>query len=477
MYTIDDFKRLGLYEERSSEEEYVFSEGRVATSLSSRIQYSLNNPGGNTHNSNRSSQDSSVITSMLRAGINPNDTFKTFANSPRGADARERKNSHFEDYLQRTIRKCIAFIESSPVSSSVKVNFSNQKLNPSATGMVISMGNEIEVEKVNWIWPGYIPAGKLTLIAGDPSMGKSTIVSDILSRISRGKVMPSGVRGVTGNSLVASAEDAPEDTIIPRIVASGGDLNRIGVIREVRDESEVTSDESRYLSFPRDLNLLRKTLKNRACRVLVIDPINAFLDRQTDTNNDKDIRAILHPLEKIAQETGTSILIVAHLNKKEDSSMLYRIGGSIGWVGAARSVLAVSYHDEQRILFPLKCNLVKRPPAISYEIKDVKKTKSTSNTWLGEEVINSSAIRWLGEVEFDPFAKKVDGTTRATQDEEAKTFLRSLLTNGAVQVDLIYEQAKGAGISRIVVNRIRAQAQVEVIRRSGNWFWQLQSQN
>lgn len=475
MYTIDDFKTLGLYEEKAAEEDHEFVSGKVISNLPSKIQYALANSGGSTHGSNKSSQDASVITLMLRHGLSADDCYATFMQSPRGRDAVTRKNGHSEDYLSRTIRRAMSFVSENPnpVSSKLQVNFANRRTDEVGTGIIISKAHEVETEKVNWLWPGFIPAGRLTLLAGDPSMGKSTIVADIISRMSKGKLMPSGVRGITGSSLVASAEDAPEDTIVPRLIASDADLKRVGIIREVREEQEVGENSTRYLSFPRDLNLLRETLTNQSCRLLIIDPLNAFIERGVDTYKDQDIRSILHPLEMIAQETGTAIVIVAHLNKKEDASTLYRIGGSIGFIGAARSVLAVTRQDDLRILFSLKSNLCRRPTSLSYEIRDTKKVKSTKNTWKGEDTIHSSSIRWLGEVDFDPFVKKAEASPTGASEEEARSFLRSLLSEGAVEVDTIYDQAKQAGITKTVINRVRASVDVTAVRRSGNWFWQI----
>ena len=180
-------------------------------------------------------------------------------------------------------------------------------------------------------------------------------------------------------------------------------------------------------------------------------------------------------MESMAEETGTAILIVAHLNKKEDSSTLYRVGGSIGFIGAARSVLAVTkLPDETRVLYSLKSNLSARPASMAYEIKQVRKNKTTSNTWLGEDTINSSGVRWLGEVDFNPFAKDPVAAPNTVVTEEASDFLRQvLIASPDSDVENIYREARQAGVNRGNLHRAKSNLGVVQTRRNGTWFWNL----
>jgi archaellum biogenesis ATPase FlaH len=470
-YKLEDFKRLGIYEEKSDYKECNLEGGVIIArpKVSEKIRELLNSSGGRSHGGDGSRQDSAVITSLLSAGLSPADAYATFEASPRGQDAQARKNGHFADYMRRTIERAAAFLEN---SEKISVNFAVKKPVHNGTGLVVSMGHEIETEKTHWIWPGYIPAGKLTIIAGDPGMGKSTMVGDIISRISRGTFLPSGQRSITGTSLIASAEDSPEDTIIPRLIACGANLKRVGIIREVRQETK--DDESKYLTFPRDLELLKNTIVSTGARLLIIDPLTAFIEKGSDSYKDQDMRRILHPVESIAQETGCSVVIVAHLNKKEDASTLYRVGGTIGFIAAARSVLGVTrMDDDQKVLYSLKVNLARKPMSMAYEIKEVRKRKTEQNSWLGEDVIQSSAIRWLGEVDFDPMAKANVATPDSVALEEASIFLREVLRDGQLEVDEVYSQAKHAGISKNYVNKAKSVMGCASQRRLGKWYWQL----
>lgn len=474
MYRIDDFKRLGIYCEKPIAEECELGGGKIIprSRLSDKIWDSLNEQGGSSHGGDYSRQDSAVITSLLSAGHSPQDVYSTFLSSRRGQHASERKLGHLEDYVKRTVEKAVGYLKSkssSNGSGKVSVNFANQRKKSDGYGLVISMGHEVEVEKARWVWPGYIPAGKLTILAGDPGMGKSTIVLDLISRISKGTFLPSGNRTITGMSYICSAEDSAEDTIVPRLIAAGADLKRVGIIREVREDDE----DTRFLSLPRDLDNLREALTRSGCRVLIIDPLNAFLEKGTDTYKDQDMRRVLHPLEAIAEESGTAILVVAHLNKKEDTSTLYRIGGSIGFIGAARSVLAVSrMDDDTRVLYSLKNNLAARPPSLSYETKQVRKVSGNgAGTWLGEQTVHSSGIRWLGEVDFNPLSKTAT-RSGGKCDEEALEFLRTVLQEaGELESNQIFREARVAGISKPSLTKIKLELGIKAVKKHDAWYW------
>ena len=473
MYKIEDFKRLGYYTEKPVAEECEFGEGKIIpkSKLPDKVRELLSEAGGSSHGGDYSRQDSAVITSMLSAGFSPEDIYATFAASKRGKHAAERKEGHLEDYVKRTIEKAAGYLKSKAPLDKVSVNFARTRNTQPGAGLVISMGHQVEVEKPKWLWPGYIPAGKLTILAGDPGMGKSTIVLDILSRISKGTFLPSGNRGVTGMSLICSAEDSAEDTIVPRLIAADANLEKIGIIREVRDDAD--DDETRFLSLPRDLELLRETLVEKGCRVLVIDPLNAFLEKGTDTYKDQDMRRVLHPLEAIAEESGTAILVVAHLTKKEDTGALYRIGGSIGFIGAARSVLSVSrLEDDTRVLYSLKCNLTVRPPSLSYETKQVRRISGNGHgTWMGDQEVHSSGIRWLGEVDFNPLAKTANKSD-SKMDMEATDFLREVLQEaGEMETTQLYKESRIAGVSRPALNKVKQELGIKAIKKHDAWYW------
>lgn len=472
LYTLQQLKDLGIYDEKkSSQEDVEIGEGKnVLEVLSEKLRTSLNTAGGGKHN-DASREDSSVITSLLSAGYSPSDTFTTFCSSPRGKDAEERKQGHFTDYVNRTIRKALGFLgpTANNKNGHIEVDFSRPRDPIPGQGILPQSADTVEVEKTQWLWAGYIPLGKITVLAGDPGMGKSTMALDIVSRVSNGTFLPrSDSRTVAGHCLIASAEDAAADTIVPRLIAAKANLKKISVIREVRID-----DEHHYLSLPRDLNRLKKLVVRKGARMLIIDPLNAFLEKGTDTYKDQDIRLVLAPLEALAEETGVAILIIAHLNKKEDSSTLYRVGGSIGFIGAARSVLAVSRTQKDvRVLYSLKSNLAKSPPSLAYDIKQIKREKEKEE-WKGEKTVHSSTVKWIGQIQFDPNQRR---TTDSSKSEgEAEDFLRQILVDSELPTDDIFEEGKKAGIGKSQLMHIKTEMGLKISHKKGRWYWALPS--
>lgn len=462
---------MGFFEKKMVKEvEISVAEGKnVKARLSEKIRDQLSEKSSDSHKGDKSRQDSAVITAMLAEHHSAADVYATFAASIRGKDAAER-HPYFDDYLTRTITKAVGFLSGNNGhgETEIKVDFAKTKISSSKEGLNMPRASEIEIEKTRWLWDPYIPAGKLTILAGDPGMGKSTIALDLIARISCGTFLPTGKRSVAGTCLVASAEDAASDTITPRLIVAGANLKRIRIIKDVRIDGE-----NHYLQFPRDFEMLKDGVVKTGARILVIDPLNAFLEKGTDTYKDQDIRRILAPFSDMADETGCTVLIVAHLNKKDEGNTLYRVGGTIGFVGAARSVLAVSDTPKEgiRVLYSVKANLSKKPPALSYETRQMRKKREDKSDWLGEKEFVSNGIRWRGVVAFDPSKGSVLEQDKV--EEESEEFLKQmLLDTKELDTDTIYSEAKQAGISKSQINRVKTALGIKSKkRRDGKWVW------
>ena len=380
-HSIADFKRMGLYLEApsSSADDLDLEGGVVWQDLPSALRKRLSTV---REDEDGSSVDYGVIKSLLEEGLNAADAGATFSASKRGKDAQGRK-ADYADYLQRTIRKAAA--------RTITVDFSGVH-EPSAnritkSGILEERTDLIEPQKTEWVWRPYIPAGRITILAGDPGLAKSQISIDLVSRISRNDAMPNAnAAHAGGNCAIATAEDSTAETIVPRIIACRGNRRKIRVIRKVEMDGE-----TRYLSLPRDLPTLRAYIEEHGIRMLVMDPLDAFLGKDTDTYKNHDVRLALSPLEEIAEQTGCAILVISHLNKKEDAATLFRISGSIGFIAAARSVLAVSRTKDSgmHVLYSIKSNLSRKPPALRYEIE-------------GDKELGVSHVAWRGMSDFDP---------------------------------------------------------------------------
>ena len=218
---------------------------------------------------------------------------------------------------------------------------------PPDAAALVSLG-AVEPAPVRWLWPGYIPLGKLTVLDGDPALGKSTLLLDLAARVSTGAPMPDGSPGLHASVCLLSAEDALADTIRPRLAAAGADLARVHALTAVHGPA---GQGSRPPVIPRDLPLLRRTLQETHSRLLLIDPLMAYLGRGVDSSRDQDVRRCLHLLSDVAHEAPCAMLLLRHLSKASIRRALYRGGGSIG-VRSVRSVRTGFTNGEWHWLLP-----------------------------------------------------------------------------------------------------------------------------
>lgn len=225
----------------------------------------------------------------------------------------------------------------------------------------------VAAERVQWLWDGRIALGKLTVIDDDPGQGKSTLTTDIAARISTGTPLPGGTRTVPAAVVLLSAEDGVGDTIRPRLEAAGADTTRVYVFDSVLD----AEGTPRPPSIPTDIPYVEALVTDHGAVLVVIDPLMAFLGAGVDAHRDQDVRRALHSLAAVAERTGAAIVIVRHLNKPGGPQAIYRGGGSIGIIGAARSGLLVASDpddDGRRIVAVTKSNLAAMPEALAYRL-------------------------------------------------------------------------------------------------------------
>lgn len=313
----------------------------------------------------------------------------------------------------------------------------------------------IETERVRFYWAGRLAAGKITVIDGDPGLGKSTMTLEIAARISAGEALPGSEPMLPAGVLLLSAEDGEADTIRPRLEAAGADLRRVYIFK-MRDESGNTFPAV----IPDDLPALETQLAATRCKLIVIDPLMAFLSSERNANRDQDIRGALAPLAGMAERHGCAVILLRHLNKSLGSSPMYRGGGSIGIIGAARFGFIVAKDPEdksgaRRIVAPQKINIGPEPPALAYELEGIP----------GSDV---ARIRWLGEVSVNTadLLESVQSVSERTQRNEARVWLADMLRNGAVAAKDIQNDAKRDGISWRTLQRVKEDLGI-VARRDG----------
>ncbi len=179
--------------------------------------------------------------------------------------------------------------------------------------------SDVKPESVSWLWRGRIPFGKLTLLDGDPGLGKSTLSLDLAARLSVGGTMPGDTTPVeAAATLLLTAEDGLADTVRPRLEAAGADVTRIHALRDV---PETGNDDGRTTfrppMLPDDIALMKEIVQKHGVRLIVIDPLMAFLSGRVKSFHDQDVRRARAPLAAMAEETGAAVLVLRHLNKMQ----------------------------------------------------------------------------------------------------------------------------------------------------------------
>lgn len=323
---------------------------------------------------------------------------------------------------------------------------------------------DVAAETVAWLSPGRLARGKITVLDGDPGLGKSTLVADWAAALTRGAALPGGAPADPAGVVLLSAEDGLGDTIRPRLEAAGADLARVLAVTGIADEGL-----ERLPSFPDDLPFIEEAVARVDAALVVVDPLMAYLGPEVNSFRDQDVRRALAPLAALAERTGAAVLVIRHLNKAAGGAALYRGGGSIGIIGAARCglLLAADLDDpERRVLAPTKSNLAVPPPALAFRLE----------TAPGAQV---ARVAWLGEV-----ACRADQLLAAPPDEdardaleEARAFLRELLADGPVAAETARAEARKAGIAEATLRRAKAglgvRSEKTGFQQPCGWSWAL----
>jgi len=322
-------------------------------------------------------------------------------------------------------------------------------------------------ELLDWLWPGRIPLGKLTLLAGDPGLGKSFVTLDIAARVSRGDAWPDTplLRQTPGDVVLLNAEDDLADTIAPRLDKAGADDSRIVAIEGVS-----LLGKRRHFSLEQDLPRLEEVLVgNPGTRLIVVDPISAYTGK-VDSHKNSEVRGLLAPLAELAGRHRVAIVTVTHLSKGASTKAVYRAMGSLAFAAAARAVWAVvkDQHDPQRRLFlPAKLNLAQDPDGLAYRIVE------------GRVAWDVEPVRMHADDAFAAEAKAATdgGKQRGSERQEAKQWLREQLANGRVPSNQLIADARELGVSERTLRRAYKEIGGRSRKQDGQWLWGLGSQD
>jgi hypothetical protein len=366
--------------------------------------------------------------------------------------------------------------------------------------------DELGPAALRWFWPLRIPLGRVTLLAGDPGVGKSLLALDIAARASRGAPWPdesvesqesrvespdytsgsplSALDSRPSSVLLLTAEDDLADTVLPRLAALGADPEKVVAIPAIPGQHVVEAPPSFFLpardgrrpissrpfELRRDfaqLELLLSAMPD--CRLVIVDPISAYLGEVNDQAN-SEVRRMLLPLAALAHRYGVALLAVTHLRKKEGAA-IYRAMGSLAFVAAARAAWLVAKDPrsaKRRLLLPMKNNLAPDVGGLAFTIESHAAT-------------NEPTIHWFP----DPDAASVDsivGNARPRgrpdhEREDAMDWLKSRLASGPAPAIDVLEEADAHGINKLTLRRAFRTLRGEAVKTGfgsiGQWQWRL----
>ena len=315
---------------------------------------------------------------------------------------------------------------------------------------------QVEVEKIDWLLYPFIPFGKVTIVQGDPGEGKTTMVLQIIAKLTKGEaVLPSGsdepaleaktVDLEPVNVIYQTAEDGLGDTIKPRLLSAGADCSRVMVI----------DDNDQALTMM-DARLEEAIIKTKA-RLVVLDPIQGFLGAAVDMHRANEIRPLMKRVAVLAEKYHCAIILIGHMNKNSNGKSSYRGLGSIDFQAAARSVLIVGRikdEPEIRVVCHVKSSLAPEGKSIAFRLD-----KDTGFEWIGEYDISADDL--------------LSGDNRGQKIHEAKEFLKEILVSGSVAQTKVAEEAESRGIKKKTLWNAKKELELDSVNIGNQWFWML----
>jgi putative DNA primase/helicase len=390
------------------------------------------------------------------------------ADRPQGAKDFNDMAVHFgEEAVARAIANA---------ATPANVKNDHEPVHESAGRIAYRRASEIEAKPIHWLWPNRFARGKVSMLAGNPGLGKSQVTVSMAAVVSNGSTWPvERTRCERGNVIFLSAEDDAEDTIRPRLEAAGADLSRVYIISAVVECYRADGGEVvRAFNLKTDLTRLEEVLAEIGdVAMVVIDPVTAYLG-DTNSHNNAEIRALLSPLSDLAAKHGAAVVCVSHLNKSVGGEALMRVTGSTAFVAAARAAFIVVKDPEngiRRLLLPLKNNLGNDQTGLAFSVQSAQ-VKSAAG------LIDTSFVAWESSavtVTADEAMIPQGDLEGHSEIDDAKEFLRELLVDGPVSSKQIRTDIEGAGHSWRTIQRAKKALGLEAMKdgMKGAWKWKL----
>jgi len=335
--------------------------------------------------------------------------------------------------------------------------------------LIFRRASDIEPEAITWLWPARLAIGKVTIIAGEPGLGKSQLSCALAATVTTGGQWPCG-EGISprGSVIILSAEDDAADTIRPRLDAAGADVTKVLIVSAVQ---AADTKGRRSFNLQSDLLALERTISGAGDVVAVlIDPVSSYLGK-VDSHKNAELRAVLEPLGEMAARLRVAVVAITHLNKSGSGSANNRFIGSIAFVAAARAAFIVARDNEdkeRRLFLPTKNNVGREGNGLSFRIglKDI-----------GSGIF-APMVLWEGAVTVtaeEALASKAENQRSAPDRENAESFLKTILEHGPLPTRRIQAEAKEAGLAWATVRRAKDMLGVIASKKAldGSWTWEL----
>lgn len=316
---------------------------------------------------------------------------------------------------------------------------------------------------IRWLWPGWVARGKFHVLAGAPGTGKTTIALSLAAAITRGRRLPDGNRASVGNVLVWSGEDDPADTLKPRLVAAGADVDRVFFVGDVGH-----GEDARPFDPARDLAGLERAAELVGdIALLIADPVVSAVSG--DSHKNTEVRRALQPMVHLATRLDCAVLGISHFSKgTAGRDPVERVTGSIAFGALARVVMVTAKgEDDARMLARAKSNIGPDGGGFAYTLEQVT-----------SEGMDASVVAWGAPLEGS--ARELLGDAEDASDsprDDATQWLDDMLAGAEVSVKTLKAEATAAGLAWRTVCRAKKEVGASAVRVSdgngggGHWSW------
>jgi len=404
---------------------------------------------------------------------------------PLGPDGRNKKLIQLAGFLRKhnldqgqifTVLSSFNSLFNNPcdISEVNDVARNGAKYLPESCKILVENFDEIEAEKISWIWENRIPLGMLSVIEGAPMQGKSTLMCEIIARLTTRTPMPYTEQIIEpAPCLLVAPEDSVSHVVKPRLMANGANMKLVRHIKGVELTKDSKRKVERFIMKDEFLDLLEEMIRVDGIKLVFVDAVMGLIPRKVDSNNDQQVRIeVLDPLTELAQRTGAAVIIGRHWTKGAGNRQSHeRGGGSIAFSAAARSVLQVGYKGddkETKYLAVGKYNCVKQPLSIAYKIQSATVSAKDGTT------IETSRIDWQGEQDID--IEELGRTQNGSRTDECSEWLLARVgeLGGEVASNQIETEAQAQGFNLSMVKRSKAQLanqkKIECVSKNGQWW-------